>query len=206
MCYAVAAIGLSLIGGAMKASAYANQATAYREQADGLRQQADTVDQQAELLREQAQATREEGLTAVQIAYKNAELQRAAGRYEAKTIRKKVAYINQQATAQAGARGLVLSGSVLDVITQNAVEGEIDAAHAVKTANDQAKVSAMQGEATYKSYQNKALSVVNEAISKNNQATSLRTEARSKEIQAGNAEGDAAGAIIGGFSSFLKVA
>lgn len=94
-----------------------------------------------------AGAAAEEGERQKQIAYENAERQRQAGRYEAKQIRQKVAYVNAKATAQAASRGLAISGSVLDVMTSSAVQGEIDAANTVKTANQQAHVSELEGDA-----------------------------------------------------------
>lgn len=118
-----------------------------------------------------ASAAQAEGAKAKEIADLNAKRLRESGQYQARQIRKQAGMANSRAIAQAGARGLAVSGSVLDVMMDTAVQGEIDAVNTAKAAEAQAHIQTLEGEAA-----------VQRA---NNRATAH---------------------IIGGFSSFLRMA
>lgn len=101
-----------------------------------------------------------EGRKAQEIANLNGKRLREAGRYQAKQIRKKVEYIQSTARVQAAARGLALSGSVLDVMADTAVQGEIDATNAIRDGEEQGRIAELQGQAANLSGQNRATSLL----------------------------------------------
>lgn len=86
-----------------------------------------------------------EGAQKNQIAQKNAQLQIEQGRYEARQIRAKVRYTNAMATVRQASYGNGLSGSYMDIIGANTVQGEIDAYNAEKFAGDSAAISILEG-------------------------------------------------------------
>lgn len=99
-----------------------------------------------------------EGRRAKEIADVNAYRMEQQGRYQARQIRKKVSYTNGEAKAQAAANGMMISGSAFDIILDSAVQGEIDAAHAVKAGNDNAHSERLQGSAAQERGNNAAMS------------------------------------------------
>lgn len=99
-----------------------------------------------------------EGAKAKQIADANALRLEKQGRYQARQIRRKASYVNGQATAQAAANGMAISGSALDIIMDSAVQGEIDAANAVRNNNDDAHIQRLEGEAAVQRANNAAMS------------------------------------------------
>lgn len=99
-----------------------------------------------------------EGQKAKEISEVNAQRLEKQGRYQARQIRAKASFVNGQATAQAAANGLALSGSALDIIMDNAVQGEIDAANARRNARDEAHVQRMEGDAAQQRANNAAMS------------------------------------------------
>lgn len=107
-----------------------------------------------------ASAAAAEGARARQIADKNARLTEEAGRYEARQIRQQARVANSKATVQAASRGLAISGSVLDVMADNAVAGEIDAYNRQKYAQDRAEVQRMEGAAAQERANNRATSIL----------------------------------------------
>lgn len=107
-----------------------------------------------------ASAAAAEGARARQIADKNARLTEEAGRYEARQIRQQARVANSKATVQAASRGLAISGSVLDVMADNAVAGEIDAYNRQKYAQDRAEVQRMEGVAAQERASNRATSIL----------------------------------------------
>lgn len=104
--------------------------------------------------------TMQQGAHARRIAERNAEIMREQGRYKARQIRKKVDYTQSQVLAQAGNRGLTATGSVFDVMIDNATQGEIDAANATRFANDQAEVQVLEGKAAQASANNTAFGMI----------------------------------------------
>lgn len=99
-----------------------------------------------------------EGQKAKQIAETNAARLEKQGRYQAQQIRRKASYVNGQATAQAAANGLAISGSALDILMDSAVQGEIDAANAQANARDEAHVQRLEGDAAVTRANNAAMS------------------------------------------------
>lgn len=87
----------------------------------------------------------QQGNTAEKIAQRNATLQTQQGEYEARQIERRVRYIQGDATAQAGANGIGLTGSFLDVLADNAIAGEIDAENARRAGRNAAGTSLAQG-------------------------------------------------------------
>jgi hypothetical protein len=101
-----------------------------------------------------------EGRKAQEIAEKNAKLLREKGQYEARQIRRQVTAVNGRAVAQAGVRGLAIAGSMLDVMLDSSVQGEIDAVNTIKTAEAQADVQIAEGEAARMRANNSAVSQI----------------------------------------------
>lgn len=101
-----------------------------------------------------------EGAKAKQIADANALALEKQGRYQAGQIRRKASYINGDTKATAAANGLAMSGSALDIVMDNAVQGEIDAANAVRNANGEAHVQRLEGEAAVQRANNSAMSQI----------------------------------------------
>lgn len=99
-----------------------------------------------------------EGQKAKQIAETNAARLEKQGRYQAQQLRRKASYVNGQATAQAAANGLAISGSALDILMDSAVQGEIDAANAQANARDEAHVQRLEGDAAVTRANNAAMS------------------------------------------------
>lgn len=79
------------------------------------------------------------------IAKANAEMMEAQGRYEAEQIRRKLRYTQGEATVAAAANGIQQSGSFLDVILDNEVQGEIDAENAIRNARNNAAIERAKG-------------------------------------------------------------
>ena len=105
-----------------------------------------------------ASGAQAEGAKAKQIADTNALRLQKQGRYEARALRRKASYVNGQATVTATTNGLALSGSALDILMDNAVQGEIDASNAIRNSNDEAHVQVLEGEAAVQRANNAAMS------------------------------------------------
>lgn len=99
-----------------------------------------------------------EGAKAKEISDANALRLEKQGRYQARQIRRKASYINGSTTAGAAANGLMISGSALDIIMDNAVQGEIDASNAIRNNNDDAHIQRMEGDAAVQRANNAAMS------------------------------------------------
>lgn len=99
-----------------------------------------------------------EGQKAKQIAETNAVRLEKQGRYQAQQIRRKASYVNGQATADAAFNGMAISGSALDILMDNAVQGEINAANEIANANDNAHVQRLEGDAAVTRANNAAMS------------------------------------------------
>ena len=104
-----------------------------------------------------AGAAQAEGQRAKEIADLNAYRLEQQGRYNARQIRKKASFINSNAIATASANGLMIAGSAMDIIMDNAVQGEIDAANAIKNAKDEAHVQRLEGDAAVQRANNAAM-------------------------------------------------
>lgn len=85
--------------------------------------------------------------TSEQIADRNAKMQQAQGRYAAQQIGRKLNYTQSQAKVNASANGVALSGSFLDVLATNEVQGRIDQENTVRNANNQAASTRFEGKA-----------------------------------------------------------
>jgi hypothetical protein len=88
-----------------------------------------------------------EGRAKQNIANQNAALLIQQGKYEAQQIRKKGMRVNSRTATQAGGRGLMLAGSMLDIMADSSAQAEIDATNTEKTAEAQGRVQKAQGEA-----------------------------------------------------------
>lgn len=90
--------------------------------------------------------------TAEQIAERNAKLEESRGRYEAKQLARKLRYKQGMAIVQGGNRGIGLEGSFLDVISDNAVQGEIDIENTRRNTANRAESIRLEGQATASRY------------------------------------------------------
>jgi hypothetical protein len=61
-----------------------------------------------------------------QIGERNAKMEAARGRYEARQLGRKLDYTQSQARVNGAASGRSATGSFLDIIADNAIQGEID--------------------------------------------------------------------------------
>lgn len=104
-----------------------------------------------------AAGAQREGAMAKRIANENALRLEKQGRYNARQIRRKASFVNGDATAQASANGLMIAGSAMDIIMDNAVQGEIDAANAQRNAKDQAHIQRLEGDAAMTRANNAAM-------------------------------------------------
>lgn len=95
----------------------------------------------------QFKAGMQEANTAEQIAERNAKMQESQGRYEAKQISRKLQYTQSQARVTASANGIGLSGSYLDIINDNEIQGEIDVENRRRLTQNQAASTRFEGEA-----------------------------------------------------------
>lgn len=98
-----------------------------------------------------------EGQKAKQISEANAVRLEKQGRYQARQIRRKASYVNGQAKAGAAMNGLAMSGSALDIILDNAVQGEIDASNAIRNNNQDAHLQRLEGDAAVQRANNAAM-------------------------------------------------
>lgn len=76
--------------------------------------------------------------TAGKIADRNAKLEEYRGRYEARQLERKLRYTQGAATVGAGANGIGLDGTFLDIISANEVQGEIDVVNAKNNSANRA--------------------------------------------------------------------
>lgn len=83
-------------------------------------------------------AQMQQAKTQEKIGERNAKLEEYRGRYEARQLEKRLRYAQGEATAQAGANGIGLDGSFLDIISDNEVQGEIDAENARRNSYNEA--------------------------------------------------------------------
>ena len=67
------------------------------------------------------------------------------GAYEAKQISRKLRYVQGQAAVSAGANGIGLDGSFLDIIADNEVQGQIDAENAIRGSYNRADSLSLAG-------------------------------------------------------------
>ena len=95
--------------------------------------------------------------TAEQVAARNAKMQEAQGAYAAKQIRRKLDYTQGQAKVNASANGIGLSGSFLDVLADNEVQGRIDAANTGINARNSGQSTRVEGAAQAAKYRNGAV-------------------------------------------------
>ena len=86
-----------------------------------------------------AAAQIQQAKTQQKISERNATLEEYRGRYEAKQLERRLRYTQGEATAQAGTNGIGLDGSFLDIISDNAVQGEIDIENAKRNSYNQAE-------------------------------------------------------------------
>ncbi len=82
-----------------------------------------------------------------QIADRNAKMEEAKGAYEAKQIKRKLDYTQGQNRVNASANGIGLSGSFLDVLADNEVQGRIDAENTARNARNAAQSTRFEGKA-----------------------------------------------------------
>ncbi len=99
----------------------------------------------------------QESKTAELIAERNAKMQEAQGRYEAKQISRKLTYTQSQATVNANANGLGAAGTFLDIIADNEVQGEIDIENRRRQAFNQASSTRFEGKAASNRMKNNAV-------------------------------------------------
>lgn len=92
-----------------------------------------------------------------QIAERNARMEELRGRYEAKQIDRKVRYMQGKAAVQASAAGIGQGGSFLDIIADNAVQGEIDAENTRRNAENRASNIRFEGAMQAKRTKNSAI-------------------------------------------------
>lgn len=87
------------------------------------------------------------GAQANRIAQNNARQMERAGQYKARQVRRKVEYTNALTQVQGSAAGLGLGGNLLDIMADNAWQGEVDAFNEVRAANSGANVQREEGKA-----------------------------------------------------------
>lgn len=105
-----------------------------------------------------AGAAAQEGRKAKEIADANALRLEKQGRYNARQIQRKASYVNGDVRNNIAANGLMVSGSALDILMDNSVQGEIDASNAIRNAKDDAHVQRVEGEAAQQRGNNAAMS------------------------------------------------
>lgn len=105
-----------------------------------------------------AAGAQKEGRQAKQIAEANAVRLDKQGRYQARQIRRQASFVNGDARANSAANGLAMSGSALDIVMDNSVQGEIDASNAIRNARDEAHVQRLEGDAAVTRANNAAMS------------------------------------------------
>jgi hypothetical protein len=105
-----------------------------------------------------AGAAQQEGAKAKEISDANAARLEKQGRYEAVQLRQKVSYINGDVRNNAAANNLMMSGSALDIVMDNSVQGEIDASNAIRNNNQEAHKQRVEGDAAVQRANNSAMS------------------------------------------------
>lgn len=125
---------------------------------------------------QQARAFEQQARTQEAIAERNAKMEEYKGRYEARQIERRLRYIQGEAAANAGANGIGLDGSFLDIISDNEIQGEIDIVNAKTNAENAANSTRYEG-----------------------YAAAQRSRAQAQSARLG-----AVGSLIGGASSFLR--
>ena len=105
-----------------------------------------------------AAAAMQQGKMAEQIAERNARLEEARGRYEAKQIGRKLRYVQGEAAVQAAANGIGLDGSFLDIVADNEVQGEIDIENTLRSSRNRADTMRFEGKVEKARARNSAVS------------------------------------------------
>lgn len=99
----------------------------------------------------------QESKTADAIAERNAKMQEAAGRYEAKQISRKLTYTQSQANVNAAANGIGATGTFLDIINDNEIQGEIDMENSRRQTFNKAASTRFEGKAASNRLKNNAV-------------------------------------------------
>lgn len=105
-----------------------------------------------------AAASIQQGKMAEQIAERNAKLEAARGRYEAKQIGRKLRYVQGEAAVQAASNGIGLDGSFLDIVADNEVQGEIDIENTLRSSQNRADTMRFEGKVEKARARNTAVS------------------------------------------------